>query len=653
MKIFAPFRLVLLFVSLTIIAACVDNDFDEPPRDGEDPGIETNTTIAEILELYAENPFQKLDENIVFDGIVVSDDLTGNIYKSLVVQDETGGIAIQINETNLSNYYGRGRHVYIKASSGLYLGDYNDLPQLGGSFTLDDNGHPTGVEQINATLLPDYIVGGKWNQEITPKEVASTSDLLPTDLNTLVKINNVQFAFDQGVATYAVDSITPTGIHLQESINQGLESCVGGESIVVRNSGYSTFSNISMPRGQGSITGIYQTYRDDRQLTIRDTADVQFTASRCGEATGNETLWTIRELRNYYLEGNTIVPSDVKINGIVISDVANGNITGRNVVIQDNTAGIVIRFDANANYAVGDELDVAISNAGMEEFNGLMQVNGKLDFAKTISLGNTPTVQTVTISEINDNMETYESRLVAIKAALLSGSATYNGNLDVTDATGNIAMYTRSSATFADMPIPTEATDLIAIVSQFNTNQLSLRSIDDVSGGGTGGGDINDINEGFSNATADMPYTSGGWQSITVKGDRIWWGKEFDGNKYVQATAYNSAAAEVETWLVTPMITVDQPKKMSFKSAQAFYNHDGLTVWVSTDFNGTDVDQATWTSLSATIAGSSSADHAWVESGEIDLSAYTSEFYIGFKYLGNPSGQTTSYRIDDVVIENQ
>jgi hypothetical protein len=107
----------------------------------------------------------------------------------------------------------------------------------------------------------------------------------------------------------------------------------------------------------------------------------------------------------------------------------------------------------------------------------------------------------------------------------------------------------------------------------------------------------------------------------------------------------------MESWLITPSIQLDEAKRISFESAYAFFTHNGLTVWISSNFNGTDVAGATWQQLNPVIAQSADTEHAFIPSGDIDLSGFTGPVRIGFKYVGSgPGGQTTSFRIDNVKV---
>ena len=148
-------------------------------------------------------------------------------------------------------------------------------------------------------------------------------------------------------------------------------------------------------------------------------------------------------------------------------------------------------------------------------------------------------------------------------------------------------------------------------------------------------------------------FSINGWLNANKVGERYWQGKEFESNKYVQATAYGSTSATMESWLVTPGVTLSTAKKLNFDSKAGYYLHAGLTVWVSTNFDGNSENlfTATWTQISPTIATAPSNGYGiWVNSGDINLSAYSGTIYVLFKYTGNNTTQTTTFQIDNVKI---
>ena len=112
--------LSLLAVVLSI-TACLNGDFDEPPINIPTVDFSSNTTIAALKALY-QGSLDSISDDIIIKGKVVANDESGNLYKKLVIQDETAGIEILLNKTSLYNEYKLGQEVYVKCK-GMYLGD--------------------------------------------------------------------------------------------------------------------------------------------------------------------------------------------------------------------------------------------------------------------------------------------------------------------------------------------------------------------------------------------------------------------------------------------------------------------------------------------------------------------------------------------------
>jgi hypothetical protein len=377
---------------------------------------------------------------------------------------------------------------------------------------------------------------------------------------------------------------------------------------------------------------------------IRDLDDVMMNGDRC-----SSNVLTTSSLQALYAQGTTTAPGG-SLRGVVISDYTSASVTGRNLYIQDATGGIVLRFTANHDFALGDQILVDVGGGALSEFNGLLQVDG-LDpaAAEVESHPGDVTPRDATVLEVLTNAQAWESTLVRISNAILTDNTIFNGSVTVTDATGSMVMFTRSQSTFANNALPTGEVSVTAIVSEFNAPQLIIRNASDVSGGGTGS---SDIDESFTSIANNTDINLPGWANIAVKGTRLWRAQVFSGNHYAQATSFNDTENEMEAWLITPPITLDEAKKLTFESAKAFWTHDGLTIWISADFNGTDVTGAEWTQLTPTLAVEGDTDHAFIPSGTVDLSGFSSPLRIGFKYVGSgPGGLTTSFRLDNIKVE--
>jgi hypothetical protein len=256
--------------------------------------------------------------------------------------------------------------------------------------------------------------------------------------------------------------------------------------VLLRTSGFADFAAQKTPVGKGKITGVLSIYGSDYQLYIRDLGDVAISGAqsdRCGGGSGTVpgTATAISDIRAYFTGSPATLPTNLKIRGVVISDRQNNNLNNRNLYLQDASGGIVVRFTASHCYDLGDEIEVNVSGQEVSEFNGLRQVNNvPNEYALLANSGVSVTPREATIAEINANYNTWESTLVRIKGATVSGGATYSGNRTVTDASGNIAMFTQSGASFSGVALPSAAVTLTAIVSDFNGKQIILRNLSDV-----------------------------------------------------------------------------------------------------------------------------------------------------------------------------
>ncbi|MBK8141732.1 MAG: hypothetical protein IPK57_12540 [Chitinophagaceae bacterium] len=296
-----------------------------------------------------------------------------------------------------------------------------------------------------------------------------------------MKLQDFEFGAGELGKNYADDD---------QSGNRIIQGCVnpGTNRLTLRTSNYANFATIPVPQGNGEIIGVYSIFNSTKQFTIRDTTDVRFYGSRCGS--GPTTLMNTADVRALYTGSTTYAPNGRRITGVVISDRSTNNLNSRNIYLQqgNNLSGILVRFDANHSFNLGDSIDVNISGQELSEFNALLQVNNvPLGYASLISTGKTITPRTATISEVNTNFEAWESTLVKIVNinSLTGGSASnWSGNVTLSDGTGNLIAFTSSSATFASTPYPATALSLTGYLTPFNaTKEISIRNLSDVVAG--------------------------------------------------------------------------------------------------------------------------------------------------------------------------
>lgn len=479
MRLQSYFYLFLVAILGLTFNACVDQDFDEPPVRGL-PALEANATIKQVKDLHTLGTnATEITEDWIIAGTVVADDESGNLYQQLVIEDESAGIVIRLGNTGLYTLYPVGTQLFVQMK-GLYVNDFNNLYQIAG----DETG---GL--IAGPIIGDYVTAGEV-KEVTPtstslEEIFSSTATFDNLLSRLVTMEDMQFAAVDLGDTYAV----PGGGGGQ---NRTMEDCFGN-SVTVRNSDFADFAGDPIPEGNGPVTGVLSVFGTTVQLTLRNTDDVQFAGERCGVSTGGD-LVSIADIRTAYASGETTGPDDSKIRGVVISDRDNGNINGQNIVIQDGTAGIVVRFSSAHSFSLGEELEITVSGQELSDFNGLVQVNNvPVGNAVSQGTGSLPSPRVATIADILANASDWESTLVQIADASMSGGPSYGDGVTVGDGTGSIPMFTFFSASFSDNIIPSSTGTLTAILSNFNGYQLNMRNGDDADFEGGGGGDPQEI----------------------------------------------------------------------------------------------------------------------------------------------------------------
>jgi len=228
--------------------------------------------------------------------------------------------------------------------------------------------------------------------------------------------------------------------------------------------------------------------------------------------------------------------------------------------------------------------------------------------------------------------------------------------------------FTLETSSFADFKaydLPTGNGSIKAVLSKtFDASSfvLALNSVDDVDMDGArcsllDPSDFTTVfSEDFETATNNTDLDFTGWTNFAEEGSWKWREKTFSGNGYTEFSTYNSGSPTNIAWLVTPGIDMDAQDNefLNFKAAQHHLDSadNTLEVFVSTDFNGSDVLSATWIPVNASLPSQANDWYDFVDSGLIDLSSYTGTLYVAFKVVGSGTDTTLdgAYQIDDISI---
>ena len=374
MKIYKKITITVCSLLFFTIGCIKDQDFSAPTITCEEPSIAVTNTLKQVKEMYTFGGPKVIENDVVIAGYVVSSDKSGNIYKSISIQDKpenpTAALKIAIDQTDLYTKYNIGRKIYINLK-GLAVGYSFGSVQLGKAV----NGE---LERISQFEVNNYITRSCEVAEITPKKV-QISDLNEDYLEMLVEIENVQFKTNELGNSYANIENTSTVNRVLESFTN---NCNLKDEVVLRNSGFSDFKNQILPEGKGSVTGIFSNYYNDYQLYLRNLEDVNLTQPRCDYSSTLEPTLSLLEVKEMYT-GSMVefgVNNNYVIEGYVISSDKNGNFKNKLVIqnaVENPTAGIQLLIDTEEifqQYYVGDKIFVKLDKLYMAKNDGVLTI---------------------------------------------------------------------------------------------------------------------------------------------------------------------------------------------------------------------------------------------------------------------------------------
>lgn len=162
------------------------------------------------------------------------------------------------------------------------------------------------------------------------------------------------------------------------------------------------------------------------------------------------------------------------------------------------------------------------------------------------------------------------------------------------------------------------------------------------------------FSEDFNQIDYNQNFDYEGWVNFAETGTKLWTERDFNDDGYIQFSSFGSGQASNIGWAITPAIDMDanEGEVLSFQSATNFVDNpdNKLEVFISSDFDGTNVLSATWTKLDAIVADNTTNGYTYIPSGEIDLSAYTGTIHIAFKATGNGSSLDGLFQVDKIKI---
>lgn len=271
-------KYIMLALVCTLFTGCMDGNWDEPTgyQRGNTTVPETNImTIAQVKAKYQSTLSQAygyapVTDDIQIKAYVTGNDIEGNLFSQISLEDGTGAMLVGINEGGINGYLPVGTEIIVNLK-GLYIGCYGMQPQIGDKY-LSAKGE-ISVGRMSKLLWDHQFkyTGKTVSVSSTEFNQASLKDAqyLTDNAGKLMTIKGVTFA-DGGQKVYSNKEDVVNNNCCERALN-GLSSY----NIVVRTSTYADFAAEKLPSGKVNITGIFTRYNNKWQVIIRRGSDVE------------------------------------------------------------------------------------------------------------------------------------------------------------------------------------------------------------------------------------------------------------------------------------------------------------------------------------------------------------------------------------------
>ena len=420
---------------------------------------------------------------------------------------------------------------------------------------------------------------------------------------------------------------------------------------------------------------------------------------------GTKEMISIAQLKDLSVSGEAVeITSDLVMKGYVTSSDATGNFY-KEIYIQDDptspTDGVRLLIDFSDSYNmfnIGREIYISLKgfyigeyrtgdgvvsigeyDAGQNRISNIREAIVKKNILRSSTISDLTPLK-VKFSEISDShigimVEISDVNVVSSQVGkpFVDPNDSYDTqrNLEACEGFGKTSFILETSAfaNFKQNPLPAGTGTISGIVSKtYNGDNLvlMLNSFDDVNLTGEACSllNINDfdkvLEETFDNVVDNSNFDYAGWINYAEVGGELWTEQFYGGNGYVEFSGFRTGDDVNIGWLVTPAFDLSGASSayINFKLAQHHLDdevNNTLEVFVSTDFDGSDVLAANWDKINVTIPGEDVSWYAFQDVGLVDVSSYSGNLYVAFKYVG--SGNDTSldggYFVDDVLFLKQ
>lgn len=280
-----------------LATSCMDDDWNDPTGEvapyGDNDIVEDDAKMISIKELKAKtvdlipssqaNDTVRITEDWQLKVRVTGNDIQGNIYNQIAVQDESGeGLLICIQKGGLFGFLPVGQEILVNLK-GLYIGIYGNNVQIGVPYT--NTSGRTFPSRMNINVWNEHfkILGAADASKVVPEkfDVSKLKDVayVKSHRGKLMTLENVEMDKADGKLAWAPEADKDAGNGVSRTVK------INGKAqklMVVRSSTYADFAAKAMPTGKVNLTGIFTVYATNPskygytwQILLRSDSDIE------------------------------------------------------------------------------------------------------------------------------------------------------------------------------------------------------------------------------------------------------------------------------------------------------------------------------------------------------------------------------------------
>jgi len=294
-------KYIMMLLACLLMTGCMDGSYDEiEPAEapyGNNTIKETNVlTIAQLKNTFKTQmatdyrdgvSYATVTKDMQIKGYVTANDITGNIYNEVWIQDETGAISLSISQGGICGYLPVGAEILIDLK-GLSVGNYRKQPVIGTPYTtVLTSGNNAGkevtyVSRMNRMEWMSHfkITGGKKiiEPEVFAEGSAKTTWNLDTDAGKLGTLKNVSFKngsyYDSSKGQSVTVKYNDKAVYAHD-FNTSWYFWEQPSTVMLYNSPFCDFAARTLPQGKVNLTGILKRYDNNWEIILRSLDDVQ------------------------------------------------------------------------------------------------------------------------------------------------------------------------------------------------------------------------------------------------------------------------------------------------------------------------------------------------------------------------------------------